>query len=423
MDYLYTGNMLVVDLQKGETRESILDDGLIESKLGGAAVNLELFKQYESMDPVVIGSGLFTSTMIPGSAMSVVTARSPTADRIMHSPIVNFMGAELKLAGFDFIVVHGRSPKPVYLWLHDEIADLLPADEIWGQDTWKTVDYVREEQGEGRIQVLSIGPAGEKGGSIAQAVVNYWSEGDKIGLGKRLGDMRLKAICTRGMGELELAHPASFLELCLPAMEDARAKLADSQGIEGLMPDMDLKNFNEVRHRNSACFSCPWPCRTFAKYNEPPTVLKEAHPEPGMLIIDAPGFAALLNEGFDAIEASRLMETSSRIGVEPVGVGPMLKGLTYQEAKSRIEEMGSSQTNVGSIPTIKGACRSDLFSPFAPNGGEEHTLALAYVLGICPRYAVKAGLDRARASQFIKACTDLEVEPATLENIERSILV
>jgi hypothetical protein len=117
------------------------------------------------------------------------------------------------------------------------------------------------------------------------------------------------------------------------------------------------------------------------------------------------------------------METSSRIGVEPVGVGPMLRGLKYQEAKSRIEEMGSVQTNVGSIPTVRGTCRPDLFSPFAPNGGEEHTLALAYVLGICPRYAIKTGLDRTMTSRFIKACTDLEIEPATLENIERSILV
>jgi len=422
MDFMYTGNLLMVDLAKGETQEGVLEDGLIESKLGGAAVNAELFKQNGSKDPVIIGSGLFTSSMIPGSAMSVVTARSPITGKIMHSPIVNFAGAEMKLAGFDFIVMHGRSSKPAYLWLHDEIADLLPADEIWGKDTWKTVDYIRKEQGEERIQVISIGPAGENGGSIGQAVVNYWSEGDKIGLGKRFGDMNLKAVCTRGMGELELADPGAFLGPCLQAIEDARTKLGGAHGIDSLMPGTDLKNFNEVRHRNSACFGCPWPCRTFAKYNEPPTVLKEALPEAGVLIADAPGFASILGAGFDAAEASRLLETASRMGIEPIGASPMLKGLGFQDAKTKLEAMGSSKTNVSALPTMPGACRPDVFSPFAPNGGDEETIALAYVLGICPRYAAKVGLDTSQVSEFIMACTELDVEPATLSDIARSLL-
>ena len=422
MDYMYTGNLLVVDLAKGETQEGVLEDDLIESKLGGAAVNAELFKQHEGKDPAILGSGLFTSSMVPGSAMSVVTARSPITGKIMHSPIVNFAGAEMKLAGFDFIVIHGRSPEPTYLWLHDEIADLIPADEIWGKDTWKTVDYIREEQGEERIQVISIGPAGEKGGSIGQAVVDYWSEGDKIGLGKRFGDMNLKAVCTRGMGELELADPDAFLLICMQAIEDARTKLGSAHGIESLMPGTDLKNFVAVRHRDSACFGCPWPCRTFAKYNEPPTVLKEALPEPGMLIADAPGFASILNAGFDAVEASRLLETASRFGVEPIGASPMLKGLGYQEARMKLETMGLGQTDVTALPTVPGACRPDLFSPFAPNGGDEETIALAYVLGICPRYAARVGLDKGQVSEIIRVCTELEIAPAELSNIARSLL-
>lgn len=422
MDYMYTGNLLMVDLTKVETQEGVLEDELIETKLGGAAVNVELFKQHESKDPLIIGSGLFTSSMMPGSSMSVVTARSPTTGRLMHSPIVNFAGAEMKLAGFDFIVIHGHSSRPIYLWLHDEIADLLPADEIWGKDTWKTVDFIREEQGEERIQVISIGPAGEKGGSIGQAVVNYWSEGDKIGLGKRFGDMRLKAVCTRGMGELELADPDAFLALCLRAIEDARTKLGGAHGIDSLMPGTDLRNFKEVRHRDSACFGCPWPCRTFAKYNEPPTVLKEALPEPGVLIADAPGFASLLGAGFNAVEASRLLEVASRMGIEPIAASTMLTELGFQDAKAKLETMGSGQTNVSAAPTVPGACRPDVFSPFAPNGGDEETIALAYVLGICPRYAARVGLDMSQVSEIIRVCTELEVEPAALSDISRSLL-
>lgn len=422
MDYMYTGNLLIVDLEKGETQEGMLDDALIESKLGGAAVNAELFRRYEAKDPLIIGSGLFTSSMVPGSAMSVATARSPISGRVMHSPVVNFAGAELKLAGFDFIVIHGSSRKPVYLWLHDEIADLLPADSIWGQDTWRTVDFIREEQGEERIQVVSIGRAGESGGNIAQAVVNYWSEGDKIGLGKRLGDMRLKAIGTRGMGELELADPEAFLGLCMKSIEEARGKVGGAHGIDSLMPSADLKNLSEVRHRDSACFGCPWPCRTFAKYNEPPSVMKEALAEPGVLIADGPGFASLLAAGFDAVASSRLLEAASRLGVEPVAASAMIRGAGYDEARVKLDSIASAKTDVAALPAVEGACRPDIFSPFAPNGGGEETTALAYVLGICPRYAARAGLDRAEVSEVIKACTGLEVDPEALAELSRSVL-
>ncbi|MDD1767265.1 MAG: hypothetical protein LUQ27_01685 [Methanomassiliicoccales archaeon] len=69
-----------------------------------------------------------------------------------------------------------------------------------------------------------------------------------------------------------------------------------------------------------------------------------------------------------------------------------------------------------------GACRSDLFGPFAPNGRDEETIALAYVLGIRPRYAARVGIDKEQVSEIIRACTELEVAPAYLENIARSIL-
>ncbi|MBM4237223.1 MAG: hypothetical protein FJ151_01920 [Euryarchaeota archaeon] len=423
MDYMYTGNLLVVDLEKGETEERLVDEDMLRSKLGGAAVNDALFKEFESKDPVIVGAGLFTSSMIPGSSMSVMTARSPIADRKMHCPIVNLAGAEVKLAGFDFIVLHGTSPKPVYLWLHDEIADLLPAEGMWGRDTWHTADHIREEQGEERIQVISIGPAGEKRGSIGQLIVDYWSEGDKVGFGRRFGEMGLKAIGTRGMGELELADPEKFLALCLEAIGDARKRVGGARGIDSLMPSVDMKNLMAVRHRDSACFGCPWPCRTYAKYNEPPTVLREALEEPGVLIADAPGFAAMLTAGFDAVETSKLLEVVSRLGIEPVGAALSIEGLGFADAKARLERMGSEKTDVRSIPTVEGACRPDLFSPFAPNGGDEETIALAYILGVCPRFAAKMGIDRELVSKLIEACAEVEIRPDALGSLARSILL
>jgi aldehyde:ferredoxin oxidoreductase len=422
MDRMYTGGLLIVDLGKGETSERELDDGLMGSRLGGAAVNLSLFEEFKDLDPVVIGSGLFTGSMVPGCALGVVTARSPLSGKLMHSPLVNYLGAELKLAGFPFVVIHGRSDAPCYLWLHDEIADLLPAQAIWGQDTWSTVDYVREEQGEERIQVLAIGKAGENRLDAAMAVVDYWSEGDKVGLGRRMGEMNLKAVAARGMGELEVEDPKRTLQLYRKAMVSARTKLKGATGVDSLMPGVDLGDLAPIRHRDIACSGCPWPCRTFVKYNEPPTVLKEQLKEPGVLIADASGFRSLMKDGRGATDAARLLEACSRLGLEPMLASGQIAGMGLEEAKARLDALSSSGFEVAGVPSVEGAASPDAFSPFAPNDGAREEIALAYILGICPRYVAKVGLDLDLCLELIEATTGLRKGREDLLGLANSII-
>jgi aldehyde:ferredoxin oxidoreductase len=422
MDLMYTGSVLMVDLSKGETSERELSDELIGARLGGAAINLALFEEFKDKDPIVIGSGLFTGTMVPGCALGVATARSPLNGKVMHAPIVNYLGAELKLAGFPFVVIHGRSKSPTYLWLHDEIADLLSAQAIWGGDTWKTVDHIREEQGEERIQVLAIGRAGENRSDAAMAVVDYWSEGDKIGLGKLMGEMNLKAVAARGMGELEVSDSHRTLELCRQSMQAARSRLNGASGIESLVPDADLADLAPIRHREIACSGCPWPCRTFVKYNEPPTILKEALKEPGMLITDVSGFLALRSMGRNSMDAARLLEVCSRLGLEPIAASKQIEGVAFADAKARLEDLASIGFGIAGVPSVPGATSPGTFSPFAPNGGEKEDLALAYVLGLCPRYVARVGLDLGMCLELIEATTGLIKERHELAGLANSLI-
>lgn len=419
---MYTGSILIIDLSTNATSERELSDELVGSRLGGAAINLSLFEEFKEKDPLIIGSGLFTGSMVPGCALGVVTIRSPLNGKVMHAPLVNYLGAELKLAGFPFVVIFGRTEAPSYLWLHDEIADLLPAQAIWGQDTWRTVDYIREEQGEERIQVLSIGRAGENRLDSAMAVVDYWSEGDKIGLGKRMGEMNLKAVATRGMGELEVEDPDRTLELYRKEMVRVRSKLQGAKGIDSLLPKADFGDLAPIRHRDIACSGCPWPCRTFVKYNEPPTVLKEELKEPGMLIVDVSGYLSLKAGGRGATEAARLLEVCSRLGLEPISAAGQVFGLGYEDAKAKLDSLASSGFEAEGIPQVEGAVLPDIFSPFAPNDGAEEEVALAYILGICPRYASKVGTDFELCLQLIDATTGLRMEREDLLGLANSII-
>jgi aldehyde:ferredoxin oxidoreductase len=421
MPGLSNGNVLLVDLGRSDAEIVPLEEELVREGVGGACIAKLLWRRYAGADPFVLATGPLTATMAPGCALATATMRSDSTGLLVHSPIVNFAGAELKLSGFDFVVIHGRASGPTYLWLHDGVPDLLPADSWWGKDTWATVDGLRDEQGDDRIQVVCIGPAGERGVPAAQAVVDYWSEGDKVGLGAKLGSMNLKAVCSRGLGELEVADPEGMLEKCLILQSEGRRAMGGRRGTSSLLPDLKASGIDGIRHRDSACFGCPWPCRTFLKYNEPPTIMAEGVQEPGVLVVDAPGYAAFLSSGFDAEEAARLLELASRIGIEPVSVASRIRGLSFADASDRME--GISGISLARDARVLGRYgRPDVFSPFTPNGGSERDLALAHVLGICPRYAALVGLDPARYASVLSAGTGMEITADDLVRSTRILL-
>ncbi len=104
----YTGNILIADLASGECETEELSQELVEKALGGAAINMELYEQYKDKDPLIIGTGFFTATFFPCSCLAVLTGKSPITGKIGHAPLTWQAGVELKLAGFDFVVILGQ---------------------------------------------------------------------------------------------------------------------------------------------------------------------------------------------------------------------------------------------------------------------------------------------------------------------------
>jgi aldehyde:ferredoxin oxidoreductase len=163
MDYInnYNGTVLLVDLETGETSDEELELEMVEKCLGGAALNLELYQKYADRDPIILGTGFFTSTFVPAACLGIATFKSPLHQGISHVPLTWQTGVELKLTGYDFVVIMGASAKPVRIWLHDGLADVEDSSDVWGKDVWETVDALRQTYGDDLVQVLSIGKAGE----------------------------------------------------------------------------------------------------------------------------------------------------------------------------------------------------------------------------------------------------------------------
>jgi aldehyde:ferredoxin oxidoreductase len=124
-------------------------------------------------------------------------------------------GASLKGAGFDQCILQGKADQPVYLWIDGGEVKFEKAGHLWGKETVETTVAVQEEKGDRSIEVLCIGPAGEKQIPFANVIHRLSWTGDRLGLGYLFGVKQLKAIAIRGMKPIALQDPKQFLNLCL----------------------------------------------------------------------------------------------------------------------------------------------------------------------------------------------------------------
>lgn len=402
MEYLSAGKILVVDLSVSRVTNETLSEALVEEKIGGAAITRHLYEQHADADPIVIGTGLLTGTLFPASSASVITAKSPVTDRVCHCPITLKAGLEIQFSGFDYIVIKGKSAKPVFLWIHDGVADIGDAADVWGKDVWDTTAAWRKTMGDELIQTLVIGPAGEKLSDLAQVCTNYWGGTDRWGFGKCFGHKNLKGLAFRGMGLLEISDAEEFVELSLDILEEIKeGQFVGRAGIGDIAEALGETGLNNwlapIVHRHSACYNTPYPTNTFVFLDEDPKRMQEPeNEEPGFLITDVFGLIGFKKAGFDATAACRLLKACARYGIDAVGVAEQ----SLASGKKTVEEVTTALSEFTGASKPKGR---GIFSPWCPaqpvfaqfEGAVadraswwERRMAVAYIFGIHPIFAV-----------------------------------
>ncbi len=213
------GKVIWVDLTKGKIEKRPIEKKLVEKYLLGAGyLSKVLFDSIPvDIDPLspenVLGfaTGLLTASMFPQSSRHVVAALSPLTDVWGESHAAGFWGPELKLAGYDAIFFTGASRNPVYLNINDSTVELLSADDVWGRDVFETDDILRERHGR-RARLIYIGQAGENLVRFAAVMNDRDRASARSGLGAVMGSKKLKAICVRGTGKIEVADPKKYMD-------------------------------------------------------------------------------------------------------------------------------------------------------------------------------------------------------------------
>jgi aldehyde:ferredoxin oxidoreductase len=213
MAFGYWGKILRIDLSRGEISTDEHDENWYRTYVGGACIGAyyllrELAPGTDPLHPdniIVFAPSIVTGTAAPGFSRHAVISKSPLTGMLSDSQAGGFWGPELKFAGYDAIVVQGRSEKPVYLWVHDGNAEIRDAAHLWGKDTGEAQAAIRQELADPKIRALLIGPAGEHQVRFANILNNLNDANGRGGLGAVMGSKNLKAIAVRGQRRIDIA--------------------------------------------------------------------------------------------------------------------------------------------------------------------------------------------------------------------------
>lgn len=215
----YAGKVLQVNLSTGQIEVEDLDFELAHQYVGGRGFGVKVL--YDNLkagvDPLssenlfLLAAGPLTGTAAPASGRLSASSKSPLTGTVFDSNCGGSVGPELKRAGFDMVIVKGRSPKPVYLWIRDGKAELRDAKKLWGLLVDEADRALKAELGDKEIKTCIIGPAGENLVRMASIMVEGHRAFGRGGLGAVLGSKNLKAVVIRGKGNPpQPANPHAF---------------------------------------------------------------------------------------------------------------------------------------------------------------------------------------------------------------------
>jgi len=167
---------------------------------------------------IIVSPGLLNGTDAPTSYRAEITTKSPLTGGIGTGNFGGLFGSNLRRAGFEEVIVKGKSRTPVYLLIDDDHIELRSARHLWGKDSWETTDSIRRDIGED-FSIMAIGQAGENLVKFACPVIDYFHAPGRSHAGCVMGSKNLKAIAVRGTGEIHAAFLEKFKEISVDIAE------------------------------------------------------------------------------------------------------------------------------------------------------------------------------------------------------------
>ena len=301
----YAGKVLYVDLTAGKTRTEKLDEDIAKKYVGGIGLGMRLWlansktgvNPLSPENPIVLALGPVSGTMFPtGGNGHAFISKSPATGGVGEAVSHGSFGAELKRAGYDAVVLSGKSDRLVFLWIDDDSVQLLDASHLAGKSPSETEDLIKDELADYYVRVASIGLAGEKLSKIACIINEKTRAAGRTGLGAVLGSKNLKAIAVRGTHDIMVAKLDEFMDMVKEFHERMKGPSTQKYRTLGTVENvlvnntmfcMPSRNYNNAHFDDAekvsgevvnekyvskiiACSSCPMRCEHEAIVREGP---------------------------------------------------------------------------------------------------------------------------------------------------------
>lgn len=226
----YAGTLLRVNVSNGKISKEEISDSMKRDFLGGRGFAVKLlWDEVKRVDPlseknkIVFSTGPLSGQLLPSSGKMVIASKSPLTGGYGDGNIGTMASVYLKKAGYDVVVVEGKSEKPCYLLIEDENVKIVDASDLWGKNTFEAQDILEKKHGR-NSGVLLIGPAGENLIRFSTVMSQKGRAGGRPGMGAVMGSKNLKALVIKGTGNISNFDDAKLKELTKKGYEEIKGK-------------------------------------------------------------------------------------------------------------------------------------------------------------------------------------------------------
>ncbi len=308
----WAGKILRVNLTEGTVKSEPLKMEWARDYLGSRGLATKYFVEEvdAKVDPlsadnkIIWATGPLTGTMASTGGRYTVVTKGPLTGAIACSNSGGYWGSELKFAGWDMIVFEGASPKPVYLYIENDKAELRDASHLWGHSVWETEETLKKLHQDPLLRISTIGLAGENQVLFSCIVNDLHRAAGRSGVGAVMGSKNLKAVAVRGTkGVGNVANPQEFMKVTFEKKKILKDNAVTGQGLPTYGTQVLMNVINEIgalptrNHRdvqfdgakdisaeamaspratdgkkhlvtNQACFGCTIACGRISKMDE-----------------------------------------------------------------------------------------------------------------------------------------------------------
>jgi aldehyde:ferredoxin oxidoreductase len=289
--YGWKKKILRIDLSERHIDSFMPEASMLQKYIGGRGLGAKIVYDAGRVDALspgnvlVFAAGPLTGTTTPASGRVSLSTKSPLTGTIFDSNCGGSFGPELKKAGYDAIIITGKSPEPVFIEIEDERVEIKSALALWGKNVKETTNMLKD-----RGSVACIGRAGEKLVTLASIISDAVHAFGRGGVGAVMGSKNLKAIVVKGTGNVEIFDRDEFarqkkainrLLIACPTISKGLSvfgtpflvkitswmNVLPAANFKKSASDFDLKPFfatttaKDYSPVKKACYSCPIACK------------------------------------------------------------------------------------------------------------------------------------------------------------------